>query len=671
MTQVLPASDAFASGVVPYCDFIAKYLRLRVSTAGADATTGFGITFTLGSLGSLHASLRSISTQVFSEIAPGPAAITVNNPTGAPTGQMFREEIAGDVRAQIVFHIAAIGGLVNPNGYFKYAWVGARINATTQVGTAPTQSHENGRGYWFALNSAGSANTAKWQLIRRDNTGNLLTVLAQSAAPFSLGTLQISGPRMMRIEVTDVGADVRIRCFTAASLPSGGIPPGNPAEVEIFDFTDSSASKITAAGRCGFVSSLELTVGVVKHVQLIDSFRIDVGAALYMLDEFARVKSDMLATVTGAFGISGADLGCDWAGGVGSALGLKAFRSTSGTWTNRLHFIGSTPLGTTASETIGGYLLSVRASPDAKSQHRSVVLVFESTGSAPTHRAVGIFVRASGGGEATAPASGYLCEVSLTGAAVATLKVYRLQGANQVLIAQVTGTISCTQDAEHTLDFEVHNLAGASGQPDTAAVMTAKWDTVQQTLVSVHLGVIANAGIIYDKSTQRVLSGLGEGIRVYLPDGTRKTYVDTWAQQTLVNPGQTPNQDQASIAFLSETFNHSGQTLTFPLAWGVREERPRVVDKYRYEDGHKYRRSRYGRLRRVWSVHALALSDAQRNTLRTNWRDHNGCEKAFSWKPPIETAAVKVHFQDDTLAHVLAAPITSNFDFGIEELFDS
>lgn len=681
MTQILESGDIFELGPTAWGDWAQGYLRLRPSNAAADATTGYSIVFAIADIGSLHDGYggnyasANLDTSVTLPVR-GPASISTGTANGGPTAQMYRVPYNGDVKAQIVFHIAALNGLVNPNGYFKHAWVGARIRGTALAGSPPTQYHSStgaiARSYWFALNSAGSANTAKWQLLRKDTAGDVWTVLAESAAPFSLGTLQISSPRMMRLEVSDEAGDVRLKCYTAATLGSGQIPPGNPAEVEIFNFLDNSASKITAEGRVGFVSALEQTVSSVQHVQLIDSFRVEFNGNLQRLDEFERVRPSMHSSVTTFYGPNGRDLCADWSGGIGTAIGRKLRISPSPTWTDQLMNAGTEPLGSVADPVPGGYLFSVRPATQAKAQNRSADFVFEASGAAPTARAFGVFVRASGGADAVIPTSGYFVEIFQSSPPAATLIVYRFgPGATRTEIARVSGSITINLDTQYTLGLECYTVASANGVPDAMVALIVSLDGVEQTLVSSIAGVLIISGDAYDTTSERVISGFAEGIRLYKPDGARRTYFDTWVEGPLAIPALPI---PASIVMQSETWDHTGQTLTLPLSWPVVEQRPRVVDRARMEDGHKYKRARYGRLRRVFRVQARHINDTDRDTLRAFWDAHNGCEKAFSWTPPLEAASIDVHFATDKLAHILAAVGPgggiNSFPFELEELFD-
>ena len=181
-------------------------------------------------------------------------------------------------------------------------------------------------------------------------------------------------------------------------------------------------------------------------------------------------------------------------------------------------------------------------------------------------------------------------------------------------------------------------------------------------------GIQANAaGTVFDNSSERVTSGKAEGFRVYVPDGTKKVFVDAWEEQALTNPSTSPEDDQASVVMLTESHDDTGQTLTVPLSWPVEEGRPYVVNAATADDGYGSRWLRYPTSRRFWVVQANAATTTERNTLRTFWADHKGTEKAFSWVTPAGET-VKVHFADDALATALIGPGVHRFAFTLEEL---
>lgn len=667
MAHYWPIDDAFSSGTTVYGDWPSAYMRAGFWTSKTIAhPVGGNYTSTI-SAGELHDAFTTAPTFDAREVTPGTD----------PSGYVWRPlESSADGVVTIGFGYRALFGNPLAEQVLSTCFVAARMTGATY--TSATNSHTAWQdGYLFGFLSSGAL-FASWYLLRL-NAGTI-TVLQSSTFrntlrvtdefPASLGEIEM--------DIEDDAGDVHIVCRIRR------IYDGAQEEAEIFDYTDTSGSKIAAAGRYGWALNGRRAVGGGIVAPMCTFFQVTEGGTTRVRDEWQRALRQSGLAVTETVGITnytGRTMLNAWAGdfhGV-AQFDQKLWRSKVGGLGNRINIDPSAePIGSGSGQ--GGFCYSARRPTDRRSQNRSLQFRFSSLqqdGTAGTTdptagRSVGIVLRASqtlAPSNSAIPVLGYQSLIQRDdGAGTATCSMYRWRSGSSTLLASVAVTTNV--DTDYTFRFDAYNLLDAAGDNIAACVLRVFLGGTQVVLDQVDPNVdVTAAGTIIDGTSQRIVDGSLEGIYMWCPDGDKTTFVTAWAESTLTNQTGVVPASQASIAVPGEADNDSGQTFTAPYDWGVEEIPERDANETPFESGHVRTCHAYTAGRRRWRINAAAITSTQRAALLTFWDDHNGSEVAFSFVPPYASAAVKAHFYNDRLGHQLEDVGVHSYAIELEELF--
>lgn len=642
MTQVLPESDTFNEGATAAYDdsFLTQYVR----TLGWSTDTASGFSLAWSSSGKLYSGwFASPGTPTQKGVSPRPAVCTTSTATVGSaelTGWAFRdiEQVDADVRLSYR-DLSLLGG---PSGTLitSRAFVGARLrNGTLTNGGTSTAHVAGGDGYWFGVAMSSLSPTGWSYLLLRVNSGTTTKLAETALAGYS--AYGMGEPRRLRLVVTGSGGTVTLRGYVKPEgyqLQSG--------ELEVLTFSDTSVSRITGTGRCGFATSNEvLSLGTFRAVAL-NYFEVRSGAgALLLRDEWERAGLGACAAVTGSpAGFSGVDLACGW---YGDLHGVSSFASRIGvdTGANRIEFDSQAAART-------GFYTSQRLAADPRVQSRAVDVVFGS-GTAlisPLVRAGGVALRVSHPTAGANPTSCYFAELRYDDdASTAAVRLWRIAPGATGLLAQKTSGVSVSLDTAYELQLAV-STASVPDPINGYAVLAVYLDGVQVPLVNPAnpvAGVTIDAsGTVVDASSNRVTSGPAESIYVLAPAGSgRKLYFDAWTAAALPGGGSgvTPESDQASIALGTESDGSTG-TLPIPVDWPVAEVRGGRYVIHELDGGHRFAGRLSGGRPPSWRVTASAMTEAERDDLRAFWDDHRGAEIPFAWTPPKTVTPQTVRF---------------------------
>lgn len=677
MTNIFPTDDAFAAGATAYGDHLALYVRggfWAVATAIAHPTSGTNYS---------HGFNAADLYDVFA--ASNGAAPRYGSPSVNPASFLWRQlETSSNVVATLGLQTRIVNGSGhNGDRLLPTAFVVARAAGGTY--DAATNSTNNlTQGYAFGWISDATREAA-WFLIRI-TAGPTLTILDSRAFRGTGGlSAEIDATSANEIEIrcTTVAGNARIRGFYRVPNKTGG-----QTEVEVFDYTDSSGSKITGAGRCGFGMSGQFNAAGSPGgaaAALATFFQVSVAGTVSFRDEWVRAwRQGALAhsVAIGAQTFDGYSLlqsfAGDWFGP--TAFDRKLFRSKVGGLTDRVNCKPDTePTGSGAG--IGGFLASQREPTDRRSQNRSVQVRFSSlqqdgtagTTNPSTFRGAGIFVRCSGSGTPSTswvPTTGYHAFLKFNdgGSPTCDCFVYRWSSGIATLLAELIG-VSVSIDTDYTFRFDAYNQLDASGQATGSAVLRVFLAGVQVVLVAVDSSIdVTTAGTVVDGSSERVTEGALEGIYCFNPDGDKTIFLDTWAEGTLTNSLVGSEADQASIAVEDELQGGTVGTWSVPADWPMEEipYRPRMSAEF--ESGHVRAGAMFSRTRRRFRVAARAIKPSERTTLLALFALTRGTEGAFNFTPHGEGAALAVHFADPRLAIKLRDPAVYEYDVELEEL---
>jgi hypothetical protein len=670
VTHSWPSGDTFTAGATAFGDWPSAYLK-------AGFWSGQSIAHPSGLTGNYASTINAADLHDGFSTAAGFDSSEAT-PASDPGGYLWRAlESAADGIVSMSFGARVlVGTSLTIERAIGECFVAARVTGSTY--TSATNSHTAWQdGYFFGFLNDPSRSAA-WYLLRL-NAG-VITILQSDAFPGTTLTTAVfpQARGEIELEIADNAGDVQLTCRYTVSLD------GVETVGEVFDYTDSSGSKITAAGRYGWALSGRRVISSAIVAPLCTSFEVSEGGTVRVRDEWQRsIRQAGLAITETVVGTdyTGRTMLCSWAGdfhGV-APYDKKLWRSKVGGLTNRINIKPDTePIGSGTGE--GGFLHSLRRPTDRRSQNRSLTFRFSSLqqdGTAGTtdptnHRTVGITVR---GAQTLAPSNstllvlGYLATVrfvDLTGEAFCEL--YRWRSGAAALLASVQVTVNV--DTDYVLRFDAYNLLDTAGDNIGPAVLRVFLDGVQVVLDQDNANVQVTAGgTVVDGTSQRIVEGALEGLYLWCPDGDKTTFVSAWSESTLTNASGTAPQAQASIAVDGETANDTGQTFVTPYDWGVEEITGRIAYVLPYESGHRRAGHAHTRERRRWRISAVGLTTTQRNTLLSFWDDHEGCERAFSWTPPYESAPIFAHFADDTLGHRLVDRGVHAYAIDVEELF--
>lgn len=607
--------------------------------------------------------------------------VAVCSPFGGPF--VYRPFVDDDCEVSMSFRVQGwLSGSDVPSstsGWLRWRFV---LGARVQDWTITTTTMTDPSGYWFSFTrEAGVSGAMKWRLYRTN--GSTETEL-DSETLSDLAALQITDSREMRMRVETTAGNVRIRCYSTL----------DGLETEIFDVTDSSGSKITDNGRCSFEIGgvKDWTASSVTHYwgEAVEWFQItNLAGDVQFRDEWRRIFTDNSAvpndihphigtTVieTDSGDLKGFHLDCHFgtdAGGTVDLFSTGVHRLLWDSASSEAYWAAS------ASDVVAGDASKVHGYPCLRKStsnvyhDRRLLVRFMSHGysASTTTRMAAVGVRVSAARPAdSAPfswnfKSGYFYQIhTQDSSGVGNVALIRRINNTDTLIA-FKGSL--THGTSYKLiRLLVQNTGGTSAT--TGTVMLSMFlDGVQVVPTPFNGATVDTDGNIYDTSSDRILTGWGEGLQMRCPyavtDYTPLISIDSWDVGSIIPPAAT--DDAASIEMSTECDGSTG-TLSTPVDWPIEEVELYRIGGQRYDSGHTQRVPLSDIPRRAWKCTTAAATTSEKSTLLSFYASHNGCEVPFTWESPRD-GNVTVRFRRDTLESALIAPGVHRLSFELEE----
>lgn len=369
-------------------------------------------------------------------------------------------------------------------------------------------------------------------------------------------------PILLEMRLTDSGPNTDIE-VDISLLGAQPVVVTNAIQVQ-------DTTPLQNAGRCGFLvtkegtrTALSLTPTVAAHnygtyVDACLYFQVSdsTGLALY------REEWDRFTTTDGALQIT------DSIPTVGNSVQAALTHDQFGTAVRYAFVTDHLELtGTASDESI--LSLFHRTNTDPTRQHKSLDITIP-TG---THTDLAIGIALRGTQTTTAPIASYLAHSTGTFAYIAycvhtpaagtpyQIQIDRVSNGTSITIAVLASASALfpVDGTQFNLDFECFPQDGPD--PDGAAVMRVKIDTVQQVLVGTGVsGVSVTAvGKVTDASASRITSGTHEGFAFSSSGaGTQTVELDNWTEEALTSqekPDDLPNVAYADEGTATETIN--------------------------------------------------------------------------------------------------------------------
>lgn len=680
--MALIESDTFNAGSPAYdtatlCGTYVRFLGWTSDPAYGSGGTGYTTTpwTKLGKLYSGHWGTAPTAT----DPTKTPATVTTEGLVGTdvgtvfPTGFAMRDYSAADVRVSMAFSVKTNFASLSAGAF--YIGVGARLSGGTITDAGTSTAHLlGGDGYYFVAMSRAESGV-QYQLLRV-NSGTV-TRLAQTptgnpavggnGTPYATWYAS-NAVKVLRLNAYTNGGTVELRAY---------VKVGSAADTLTLSYDDSSGSRITAAGRCGFLCSNEHVVtGNIARTFPIAYFRIRTYAGeIIANDDWQRISPSACAAVsrtfTGTvfptygttFGANGIDLSSGW---YGDLRGVSTYQSRLSRSSDRLLLNSSS-----ASKT--GFYLSQRPANDTRAQDRQITFEFGTGGPGVTGliRSAGVLLRATALTAGTDPSSGYLLEARLEeDTLTSSVYLYRYSGSGAVeTIARKLSGVTFTRGTEYDLRLHVETLALPDPLNGTA-VLKAYLDGAQIELVANGTGAagvtVFSSGTVHDASSLRVLAGYGEGFYVRSKVGaTAHVYIDEWAVG-VGDPGESGEETQASIEVPAEDVSRSG-TFATPYDWSSEQLDGLVTIDHQLELDYRYVGVAAESKRRTLRFGCKAATSSEIDTLLTFWEAQRGREIPFTFTWPDGTTSY-ARFTMDELVIRSVTPDVSEWEASVEEV---
>jgi hypothetical protein len=286
---IFPADDTFEEFSTHYGERLASYLRHRPWVTAGDAQTGYSIGNCVGDLHDGYSGASALAA------FHGQGLTGTDSSMGAV---LWRQEYLDDVKVALGFRAVAVSGSPTSDD-FRWVGVCARVSGGSYTDSTGAQSIRDTSGYWLVLaNTPGVPGVdAKW-LTLRVNAG-AITVLSTKGATAEVSAAMTS-LHEMSLEVATVGGDVELTAYYDG--------------VEVDSVTDSSGSKITTDGRCGFGMVRDRLISgrgiatVASYFSILDS---TLGTKV-LEDDFTRENLACNPGVTDGLGTDGTVLMSMW-----------------------------------------------------------------------------------------------------------------------------------------------------------------------------------------------------------------------------------------------------------------------------------------------------------------------------------------------------------------------
>lgn len=700
MTQILPPDDAFAHGTPNYGAFQTLYL-------GCNVTTGTTVPWNPSAAGfiarPMHGAYQTTDTLGIHDYN----SAFHNNGTSASrtvSGAMFRAPFGTDVTASATFEMRSLAGGAPTIADLAPRGVMARLSGGTLVGDGTADvRYRDVDGYMAAVYQKTSDSTLRLA-VYRVNAGVFTLIGAESASLATVSTI-FTALATVTLTVSGTGATVTLQ----AKLTGFG-----SAATLTLNRSDTDASRVVVAGRCGYFSGSDRIVSGKTVVDLCHLFAVDEGGVRKVQDEFRRVSlAAAKQTTADVFGTAGsgylssayywdaATFDGSFSAGGKTYTGSKRFRrnATAG----RVDFDHQV---TDDDVNAGRLILSQRPADNRFSQHRSVAAIIPTAPTASTGEVwAGIILRARqaqpldenpptiginsspnfpGNGTAGTGGTGYMFVCRGISSSSVTWQLHRITNNSHIPIARLTEfVIFPGYGSSFTMELDCYPQNAAD--PLGPVRLTCKVDGTEIALVltatAIGLGMFSPAtGVFVDPTSTRIKQNEGEGLVTangFARVGSASADIDpvffSWTQGALTNAAVL-DQDQASVVLASEgaatgsaldtiigpdwpfEIEHRSHTVSNPFESGHRQTMPRFVDSADAllgRKGYKFRRR---------GVRRAELDD-----LLAHWDAHNGLELPFNFSAPGEPAQ-KVRYVEDSLQYSMSAPGTFDVAFELESL---
>lgn len=569
------------------------------------------------------------------------------------TGWCLRDYVAAEVEVACTYTMRHMPGPDWVSAIGFDVMLGARLSAGTLTdGGLETAHLLNGDGYYLhvQVNSSGGQ---KLYLTRVN--GGTVTRLADSpagapATNFIPWATWNAGNRAktLRLTVHTNGGQVELRAYVT----------NVGAEQLVLSYNDTSGSRITASGRCGFVGPNEWIQGSGAHGVAFQSFRVSTyGGTLIAYDDFARLSVNAAAVVTRTFtsgtyagwSVDGRDLVSTW---YGDLRGVAGFASRLLKSVDRLKL-------SSAAADMTGFYMSQRYANDIRTQDRKVKFELENTapGVIGLVRGVGVVVRCGNVLAGGVPVSAYVFEARYDqDAATALYTLTRYTNGVAVLLASKVATGAVVPGIEYEIELQVDTIA----LPDPIngyARLRAYKASVQVQLLPLSptlpgINVLAD-GTVVDTTSARIRTGPGEGFYVRSKNlATAGVFVNAWGTGSF-NPPATGESTEASIPVPAENAGATG-TFPAPYCWGAGEDEELPVIDHVLEGDHRYLSPMVELRRRAWTIGCPeSAKAAEIQLLQAFFDDRAGSEIPFTLTSPRGTT-VTVRFVADTFVWSVA-----------------
>jgi len=655
--QIIPKDETFSEEATHLGDVISGYARLIAWTS--DPATGDAMVCQAGDLHNGYFQNGTQGGQLPGTMQVGTTGrfAVARFPGGAESdsdviGFVWRKFFSVRAKASMSFRWRRISG-TQTTASFRRAAVGVRLAGhTVYTNTANAESVTGGDGYWLVVRNVATQPGLRFFLLRV-NAG-VTTVLASTTA-VDVATMQLGTGMWISLLASNVAGNPTLRCRRGSTGPQ---LPGVQVEIDIFgaDIVDTSGSKITAAGRCGFGVSKPIA----GSATFVDWFDVhDPSTATTVLhDDWTRSNySTGFQFGADANGVSGRSLIAGFMGGVGGSGGQNVGRDTA---------VANQAMNYASATTVNG-LWPYMATHDAI-QRREITAAFSTPGGRSD--TLDLDLRGSRLDAPTAVgAFGYRARLLVTGTGpsvvVALLRI--LNGTTMTVGIKTTALVVAT----HTLDMQIDNFGGATPQEGAVnIVVRVNGSIISGWAMTPQPGISQLAdGTIVDSSSSAVRTGWEQGWRFTMTSAAAAAVkIDNWLDTATL---PTSDNDIPSASVSTEVTGQSG-TLVLPLTWPAEEILDFPATRHEYDSDHAQTQARGSRIRRIWEVGAEAAKESERDTLIAFYTARGGTQVPFAWTTPDGEAVVVVFLTtdlEDALKARRAASDVFSFTFRLQERF--
>lgn len=702
MVQILPSDDAFDAGSPGMGSFVGLYLGCVVSTSSVTFWSPNGAFIARP----IHGAYQSLTSQGVNDYnAAFHSSGTANR---LPSGAVFRRPFVANLNVVTsgLFEMRSVAGGAPGIGDFAPSGVLARVSGGSLAGDGTADVRlANVDGYMGAVYQKSSDSTLRLGIIRW-NAGTP-TVLVESIS-IPTATLQWTSPFTVSLFVSGTGATVTL----SASLQGFG-----GTSVLTVNAADTSGSRITVAGRHGFVMGPDRIVSGKSTVSLCHMLAVDEATTRVLQDEFRRLSlAAAKQTTADALGRPGSGyLSSAFYWDAGTYDGSTTVASKVYTGAIKLKHSSGTAVmehGTADDDVNAGrLLLSQRPASNQFSQRRSVTVTVPTAAAATTGEVwAGIALRASqalpvdenpptvaingsgpnfpGNGTANTGGEAYLFVVRARTSTQVTWQLHRIKAnGTQLPIANLTENspfaIFPGYGSSFSMDLDVHprDAADPFGAVEIACRVNGTLIALALTASALSAGYLSpSTGVYQDPTTNRVPPAFGEGlvaVNGFFRSGSASADIDpifdTWAQGTLANAAVL-DVDQPSVSVAAEPAA-TGTALDAALQpdWPLEIEYVSHEVSVPFESGHRQTMPRFleqttdALLRRCrFKFRRAGVKEAELTALETHWNAHDGTALAFNFTPPGEPTYV-VHYTSP-IRHTLTHPGLYLVEFELESL---